>query len=690
MQKKLGSKKPMFLNQIKYGSFNSDDIIRQLQTWKDLSIGDLRGVISDEMFNEVKRKAEGAEKEREAQAAWNEILHMENENVPFAQLMDRVKDFISKYPSSVNVGEARAKLRDLEGKIPPPPPSPGDNLWNMINEKYQSLTTQIQQNDIDDEPSNQQLIIDGQNLLSKLREFETRFFNHPKIGDVARIRSDVDNALNYVREENEWRRIDKNYYAKLKQYHVRFPNSIHNDELDELMWLLTKRDPTLQNFDRYIVDWPNGQYVEEALNARDEIRDWEAVKRPKMRLPNNDWLLAVKKYWDAHPGSPFESEIQALYYQLRDEVLNKMRKNPTKFDQYTVEAFINANIFDFYELCDGEIMTEESWNYLRTLDRDRFPQLQQYQVDKPDITAPEGSTDIYFFGTPGTGKTCLLMGLAGANGQGYSLNMRSGGGPYASALQQYVIGRITPGRTFGNYVTTINSNIIETDRKGRIVNHSVNFIEMSGEEFALRIANSKKKDSMELENSFAQMGTGVTNLLTNNNRKVFFIVVDCSGDQVDFNYIEEVKDEEGVVIEQRTVQTYISQLDILNKFISLFRDPANQKIMEKVDAIHFIVTKADMLSKSPVERKEKARDMLLSKYIGPVSDLKSYCQQTRRINNTSKYAPKAFTFSLGKFYLGDIFDFDNTETLLIVDTIKSMTLGAKEKSFWDKLADLLN
>ena len=39
----------------------------------------------------------------------------------------------------------------------------------------------------------------------------------------------------------------------------------------------------------------------------------------------------------------------------------------------------------------------------------------------------------------------------------------------------------------------------------------------------------------------------------------------------------------------------------------------NQEIMKRVDAIHFVVTKADMLGDRNV-RKEKARDLLLSKF----------------------------------------------------------------------------
>ena len=363
-----------------------------------------------------------------------------------------------------------------------------------------------------------------------------------------------------------------------------------------------------------------------------------------------------------------------------------MRENPSEYSKDDVEKLINADIFTRWQLEDEELITDESWEKLQ-LDRDLFPNIQDYQSEDPSIQAASGCTDIYLFGTPGTGKTCLLMGLTGANGsrdsrgQSYTLNMKTQGGAYASALQQYVNAGLTPGRTFGKFVTTINGQVNEVDRRGNVLNHRINLVEMSGEEFALRIADSK-------EVSLSNMGTGATNLLSNENRKVFFIIVDSSKEKVKVEYIEQVKDAEGNVIDERIRKKYIWQLDILNKFVSLFELPENQEIMKRVDAIHFVVTKADMLGDRNV-RKEKARDLLLSKYSGPVEQLKNYCRQTKRINYSTGYRPQVFTFSLGQFYLGDVFTFDNSETIQIVDTIRTVTGSIKEESWWDKFKKTL-
>lgn len=476
------------------------------------------------------------------------------------------------------------------------------------------------------------------------------------------------------REQRDWEALERGNYSALANYKNRYPNSVHMDELDDLMWTNTRNVMNQHSLNRYLNDWPLGRHAEEATRALNSFAEWDDVKR------SGD-LFLVDDYRDNHPDSPFITEVNSTYYKLRDEKLAEMKKNPSEFSKDDVERLIAADIFTQWQLIDEGLVTDESWETLQ-LDRDLFPNIQDYQREDPNIQAPADCTDIYLFGTPGTGKTCLLMGLTGANGQGYTLNMRVQGGPYASALQQYVNAGITPGRTFGRFVTTINGQVNETTRRGNIVSHRINLVEMSGEEFALRIAGNQ-------DVAFTNMGVGATNLLANANRKVFFIIVDSTKDMVKVEYVEEVKDAEGNVIDERIRKKYISQLDILNKFVSLFELPENQDIMKRVDAIHFVVTKADMLGDRTV-RLDRARELLKTKYAGPVEQLKNYCRQTKRINYSTGYKPQVFTFSLGQFFLGDVFKFDTSETIKIVDTIRTVTGGVREKSFWDRVKDALN
>ena len=112
--------------------------------------------------------------------------------------------------------------------------------------------------------------------------------------------------------------------------------------------------------------------------------------------------------------------------------------------------------------------------------------------------------------------------------------------------------------------------------------------------------------------------------------------------------------------------------------------------MERVDAIHFIVTKADTLGDARSGRNNAAREKLNADYKGAVTQLKNYVRQSQRINASTDFKVQAYTFSLGRFYLGDVFELDNTDTTELIETIRDVTFGHKELSLWDRFKKILN
>ena len=218
--------------------------------------------------------------------------------------------------------------------------------------------------------------------------------------------------------------------------------------------------------------------------------------------------------------------------------------------------------------------------------------------------------------------------------------------------------------------------------KGVYYNHRINIVEMSGEEFTWRIADNEEVD-------LEHMGTGTTKLLANKNRKVFFIIVDPTTDIIKFEREVPDYDKDGNRIGVHKESKNISQNVCLGKFVQLFEMEKNKELMKRVDDIHFIVTKSDTLGTNEEQRKLKARDILLEKYQGVVKKLNDFCRRTKRINFSTDYNPRVYPFSLGKFYIGDLFEFDKTETLKIVDTLRHITVAYKEPNFYDKLRDFL-
>lgn len=313
-----------------------------------------------------------------------------------------------------------------------------------------------------------------QALIQKVGSYLSRYPQSPKAAEAQSLCTTLNNMLaeayeqqrrreEEARERDAWEKLNRNSYSSLQGYLARYPMTVHRNELDELMWAQTKTVINYSSLNRYLADWPTGIHASEANLALSKLQEWDEIK-------HSGDLVRIAEYRASNLDSPLAGDINATFYALRDQVLQAMKKNPSEYDIDLVTRYLDNGVFKKYELIDEGLITDDSWEKL-FMDREAYPRLADYQVPDPDLQAPADCTDVYLFGTPGTGKTCLLMGLTGANGNGYSLNMKAAGGPYASALQQYVYAGITPARTFGSFVTVINGTVKEVLKGGKVVDH---------------------------------------------------------------------------------------------------------------------------------------------------------------------------------------------------------------------------
>jgi hypothetical protein len=123
--------------------------------------------------------------------------------------------------------------------------------------------------------------------------------------------------------------------------------------------------------------------------------------------------------------------------------------------------------------------------------------------------------------------------------------------------------------------------------------------------------------------------------------------------------------------------------------VDLFLDPGNSEIMKKVDSIHIIMTKSDTLG-NPVEREEKALKIFKDKFGGDILEpLIELCQKYN-INSNTQFCPKLYTFSLGTFYVGGLYEYEQTDSNRLVRAIINSTRGVKNKTFFDKVKNIVN
>lgn len=498
--------------------------------------------------------------------------------------------------------------------------------------------------------------------------------NH--VDEANRLYDEVDAFITNIKkqeEEADWNDLNIDDNNALLNYLTKYPVSPHKNEIDDLYWANTNKED-LSEVDAYINSRLFIQHNLEAEQVKKSLVDWIEVK-------NSNDIFSISSYVKNNPNSPFATQAKLLLTGLKQQEIKDMKSKPNEYEVGTLLRFIKEGIFTDFELINQDVMTK---SVLQTLiDGDVVDGLPDIQlaIDNSKPECKEGYTDVYFFGIPSTGKTCILMGLSRSDA--LHINLAHGGGEYAEALQQYIdVGMTVPSTRMG-FAATLEATINDYNGTSQ---HKINLVEMAGEDFARKIAGNH-----EHIYDFDSMGVGVTELLKNNNKKVFFLIIDPTATTIRYNRREIVgyNEDTGEPIYD-LVRIRCNQQTLITKMVDLFAYPGNAEIMKKVDSIHIIVTKADLLGDSQMERSEESLRLFQSIYGNNIlTPLIELCKEYN-INVRTNYSPILYTFSLGKFYVGGLYEYDPTDSNKLVSAIRNSTETVKKRSFWDKLIDKVN
>lgn len=399
--------------------------------------------------------------------------------------------------------------------------------------------------------------------------------------------------------------------------------------------------------------------------------DWTAVKA------TGD-IIEIANYRTSHPDSPMRDDIDRTYDDLREAELANMRANPADYERSQLKALFNAGVFSLSELIGLGLLTEKSWAKLGSDIHNRMPYLKELQIPDPNLQAPEGCSDIYFCGQLASGTTSIIGSLAAVDGMdGFRVNTLSPGGRYAAALRQYANEGVPASRTIYPFTTFITCALTNVGKRG---NKEVKFnlVEVSNQEFIFKIADSSTVKIGAIRDSV------VASLMANSNRKVIFLLIDPTRAQVSFDWSEMIRDEMGACVDYRKQVKYVSALDSLCRFIDKLAAPENEGILERIDAINFIVTKAETLGDRDT-RNQAAADLLESRYRSLVEKVRDLCRHSRHINASTDYEPVVYTFSLGPTYLGGLYDFDTTDTLHLIDSVRDIIDNSVALPWWRRI-----
>ena len=516
-------------------------------------------------------------------------------------------------------------------------------------------------------------------VLNRLRIYISNWENKRPVGnhvDEARLKyNEIENHLKAESERLEredWEKLNLFSKTELIAYLQKYPNTAHKQDIDNAYWELVDKENVVE-LQEYKTIFPQGIHITESNNLLNAIVEWNNIK-------NTNDLFTIHNYKKNNPKTPFMQQVELLLMRLKQEEMQMMRDNSNEYDVQKFFKLINEGVITEYELIAGKVATPNIIDTLKNTDvRSDLPDIKKAIEDSAAECKP-GYTDVYFFGVPSTGKTCVLMGLSRSSS--LRIDLSSSGGDYAEALQQYTDVGITVPRTPGTFVSTLDAKISSKVNPDAV--HHINLVEMSGEEFAFDIA--KNEDHIT---SFEKMGSGATELLKNDNRKVFFLIIDPTTNIVRISREKEIgKDAEGKPITELEY-CIVNQRTILQKMVNLMESPQNREIMRKVDSIHIIMTKADTLGNA-VEREDKALKIFQDKYSGDILEAMVDLCKEHNINAQSNFHPKLYTFSLGSFYIGGLYEYEPTDSNRLVKAIRNSTRGHKKKSWWDRIKETVN
>ena len=409
------------------------------------------------------------------------------------------------------------------------------------------------------------------------------------------------------------------------------------------------------------------KYMGKANELMEQLADAEQARVDWIDAKTNNSILSYVRFLEAHPYCEYREEAEEKIQTMKGDLLTDMKRFPFKYNREAMYDYISTNALTMQDLVDDScILTDRGYSHIK-----RYPHLSDEQRKLPvarleNPHSEAGNTDVYFFGVSGSGKTCVLAGLMSLTGQlGFRFDPKGpgGGGNYAMELRNYARTSMLPPATDQYYIQVIDGQI--NDENGNL--HKISLIEMSGEKTAQFAA-------MDNPTNIEDLGPGAAGLLTNDNNKTLFFVIDPTNEKT-------------IKIGDLDNPLLVNQSDVLDCVSALLLK--NPEFMKKVVGIHVILTKSDTLD--DYVDQNVIQDILNQQgYSAVLESIKDICQKYE-INKQTGFKVGLYPFCVGKFMPGDVYTFDETDSLKILRVIQKNTiLLRRTDGFLDSLRRWFN
>lgn len=434
---------------------------------------------------------------------------------------------------------------------------------------------------------------------------------------------------------------------------------------------------TISYYKHYLQKWENNRdyRVEEHISkAKREVERIEG-ELPGILDPIKDMLFADMK---ERPWNYLPNQMKRLFDGASEsdiDLLNGQRDKWNDDNKIINEALVNHITITIDELKEKGIVPR-SFTKKNLCDTD-------YGVVQPTIDKlgefPTGRTDIFFLGVPRSGKSSALAGIL--------YKMRDGEARYIPQLvdridvtQRYktdllncIVSRKCPVSTDNDSVCFMKFDL----RRGRNRMTEVNFVEMSGEAFEKMVDATSSAEIREIWER-----RGAEQFLSAPNKKLLFLVIDYAVTKdINTGWLDGNGFKQSMMLD--------------NALISFFHDGTGKDgrkgcTMSKISCIAFIMTKCDLMPKARTweNRKEIAEDYINANFQNTIELLKEAEREYHVRVSDRNGRINLIPFSLGKFYVGNTYEYDPYDSGVVIDFIKQ-TLPSTG-GFLGGIGDIIN
>lgn len=404
-------------------------------------------------------------------------------------------------------------------------------------------------------------------------------------------------------------------------------------------------------------------------DEKDAYKDWIDAKQTNTIF---DYVDFVTK----HPHSDYCDDARRLIERMKLDVLSDMKKIPFKYFREEMYEYISRNLLTNIDLIKrNDLLTERAYSHIK-----RYPRLIDEQENLPICSEnPEndiisGNIDVLFFGTCGSGgKTCLMASLMSLVDESSDFlfqefnNNKECDNTYGTYLADYMHTNRLPPATDTHYIQVVNT-LIKCDNKY----NGVSFVEFAGEQVHA-IAGNKVQEGL----SGGRISTSLIKILNNNNRKIIILTLDPTNLK-DIQICEPSIDYDGLAV---------YEADVLSCVLSHFKNAP--KFMRNVIGFHTIISKSDTWLKGSYSSSiHNAIEQLGAS--GLLLQIDQLCKQYK-INKHLNFRSNPIPFSIGRFMVGDTYEFDNNDAKNLLHVIiNDIEESEKHGSILSRLSDYFN